>query len=109
MVTDPAKEYGLPLALLLSLVRLLPLLALPQVAFTLAGLVRFPAFPPQRVSLASSPLLAPFVCVRVVTRGLYPRLVRETVKKNLEAMAAVGFENYVVQVVTDTPVNVAGE
>ena len=30
-------------------------------------------------------------------RGLYPNLVRDNVKKNMETLAAVGVENYVVQ------------
>ena len=34
---------------------------------------------------------------RVVTRGMYPKLVRDNVKKNMETLAAVGVENYVIQ------------
>ena len=36
----------------------------------------------------------------MVTRGLYPRLVRRNVKKHLETMNTVGIENFVVEVVT---------
>ena len=46
-------------------------------------------------------MLAPFICVRVVTRGTYPNLVRETVSKNVATLAKAGVENYLVQVVTD--------
>ena len=36
----------------------------------------------------------------MVTRGLYPRLVRRNVKKHLETLSAVGVENFTVEVVT---------
>ena len=106
---DPWSAYGVPATLLLSAVRLLALLGLPQTLFNLVGLVAFNAFGGDRVVLKNSPLLAPFVCVRVVTRGLYPRLVRETVARNLETLARVGFENFVLQVVTDTHIGVAAD
>lgn len=103
---DPFTEYGAVLASVLVLVRVIAFLALPQTLFNLVGLTAFNAFP-ERPALKGSPLLAPFVCVRVVTRGLYPRLVKETVSKNAETLARVGLENYVVQVVTDTAINLS--
>ena len=36
--------------------------------------------------LRGSPLLAPLICVRVVTRGRYKALVRETVRKNMATL-----------------------
>ena len=57
-----------------------------KVLFNLYGLLRFNAFPPD-VRLRGSPLLAPLVCVRVVTRGVYKALVRETVRKNMATLA----------------------
>ena len=36
----------------------------------------------------------------MVTRGLYPRLVRRNVKKHLETMNTVGVEDFIVEVVT---------
>lgn len=36
----------------------------------------------------------------MVTRGLYPRLVRRNVKKHLDTMKVVGVENFIVEVVT---------
>ncbi len=105
---DPWSAYGVLATLILSAIRLLPLLAVPQLVFNLIGLMRFNAFA-DRVTLKSSPLLAPFICVRVVTRGMYPNLVRQTVSKNLETLADAGFENFVYEVVTDTPVNLAAD
>ena len=36
----------------------------------------------------------------MVTRGLYPRLVRRNVKKHLETLNAIGVEDFIVEVVT---------
>ena len=36
----------------------------------------------------------------MVTRGLYPRLVRRNVKKHLETMNTVGVDDFIVEVVT---------
>ena len=68
-----------------------------QVLFNLYGLLRFNAFPPD-VRLRGSPLLAPLICVRVVTRGRYKALLRETVRKNLATLARAGVENFAFQV-----------
>ena len=56
---------------------------------------------PQPVRLKSSPQgLGSFICIRMVTRGLYPRLVRRNVKKHLNTMNAIGLENFIIEVVT---------
>jgi len=86
------------------LVRLFALLALPQTLCNLVGLVSLNTFP-DTPKLKSSPLLAPYICVRVVTRGIYPNLVKKTVRQNLNTLLDVGLENFTVQVVTDNPIN----
>jgi egghead protein (zeste-white 4 protein) len=108
-VTDFWALYGGLATLALVVIRLLSLLAVPQTLLNILGLTVYNAFPERHVSLKSSPLLAPFICVRVVTRGVYPKLVKETVSKNLQTLADVGVENFVIQVVTDTPIHVAGK
>lgn len=128
---DPWAAYGTALAAFLIGIRLLTMMAVPQTLFNTYGLFRyedwthflclffsinvvwilffsrFHAFP-QRVKLKSSPLLAPSVCIRVVTRGIYPKLVNDTVRKNMETLARVGFENYLMQVVTDQSIQIEG-
>ena len=59
--------YGLPITILVVLVKLLSLLALPQTLFNVGGLLFYDTFP-ESVTLNNSPLLSPFICVRVVTR-----------------------------------------
>lgn len=47
----------------------------------------------------------PFICFRVVTRGDYPELVRQTVQKNLKICHSAGLEHFVIEVVTDKSIN----
>uniref|UniRef100_A0A2P2I700 Beta-1,4-mannosyltransferase egh-like n=1 Tax=Hirondellea gigas TaxID=1518452 RepID=A0A2P2I700_9CRUS len=93
-----------PLLLLLQLLRFLPILAFPQSLFNFLGLTCFNAFP-ARAKLKGSPLLAPFICLRVVTRGDYPDLVRSNVARNLETCQRVCMENYHFEVVTDIKID----
>lgn len=98
---QPATIAYPPLVtLLLQLLRVLPLLALPQATFNFLGLICFNAFP-ERAKLKGSPLLAPFICMRVVTRGDYPDLVRQNVQRNLTTALRVGLEKFIIEVVTD--------
>ena len=100
VTTEPWIEYGMIPTLFLYLLRLLTFLALPQVIFNAMGLLFFNAFP-EKVSLKGSPLLAPFTCIRVVTRGDYPDLVKKNVTRNLNLCLDVGLENFLIEVVTD--------
>ncbi|XP_022652970.1 beta-1,4-mannosyltransferase egh-like [Varroa destructor] len=102
-LVDPFSEYGVIFTIILYLFRLLPLLALPQSLTNLFGLTLYNAFPP-RVRLKVKPHEAPFLCIRVVTRGDYPGLVRENVKRNLATCLDTGIDNFVIEVVTDKEV-----
>ncbi|KAG8223731.1 hypothetical protein J437_LFUL003637, partial [Ladona fulva] len=97
---DPWLAYGFAGTILLYLLRYLAFLSLPQVLFNFVGLTIYNAFP-DAVPLKGSPLLAPFICIRVVTRGDYPQLVRANVRRNLETCEKVGLENFMIEVVTD--------
>ncbi|XP_053682755.1 beta-1,4-mannosyltransferase egh [Sabethes cyaneus] len=101
---DPWEEYGTIPTLLLYMLRLLTFLTLPQVIFNLLGLVCYNAFP-DKVVLKGSPLLAPFICIRVVTRGDYPDLVKSNVMRNMNTCLDTGLENFLIEVVTDKAVN----
>lgn len=54
--------------------------------------------------LQVKPHEAPFLCIRVVTRGDYPGLVRDNVKRNLAMCLDTGIDNFVIEVVTDKAV-----
>ena len=69
--------------------------------FEAASLVYFVFSRQPRVELKRSVMDAPFLCIRVVTRGLYPTLVNQNVRSHLEVANKVGLTNFVVEVVTD--------
>ena len=94
---DPWVTHGTFVTVIIIFLRLLSFLALPQTLFNMVGLLTLNTFP-EKSSFKSSPLLSPFVCVRVVTRGLYPNLVKKTVKTNLNTLLDAGLENFIIQV-----------
>lgn len=100
---DPWDRYGYVGTFVLYLLRLLTFLPLPQVIFNFAGLTLYNAFP-DKVTLKGSPLLAPFLCIRIVTRGDYPKLVRANVTRNMTLCTEAGLENFIIEVVTDKAV-----
>ena len=103
-LVDPIESYGLPATILLYFLRSLCLLGLPQVCFSFLGLTIYNAFP-DKVKLTGSPLLAPFICIRTVTKGDYPELVKNNVLRNINTCLDVGLENFMVEVVTDKAIN----
>lgn len=104
MDVDPWERYGTAGTVVLYLLRFVTLLALPQCIANCLGLVLYNAFP-ERVCLKGSPLLAPFICVRTVTRGDYPELVQTNVMRNMQTCLDVGLENFLMEVVTDKAIN----
>lgn len=103
---DPYEAYGWAMASFLYLLRFLALLALPQCICNCLGLVIYNAFP-DKVQLKGSPLLAPFISIRTVTRGDFPDLVKDNVNRNMNTCLAVGLENFIIEVVTDKPIGFA--
>ncbi|GJQ82368.1 hypothetical protein Trydic_g436 [Trypoxylus dichotomus] len=97
---NPWVRYGYTWTIVLYLLRLVTFLPLPQVLFNFAGLTLYNAFP-DKVVLKGSPLLAPFICIRVVTRGDYPQLVKSNVSRNMNKCIDAGLENFLIEVVTD--------
>lgn len=103
---DPWITYGTIPTIILYLLRFLTFLTLPQVLFNFCGLVFYNAFP-EKVVLKGSPLLAPFICIRIVTRGDFPELVKANVMRNMNTCLDTGLENFQIEVVTDKPINLS--
>lgn len=103
---DPWATYGVVGTIVLYLLRILTFLTIPQVIFNFLGLILYNAFP-DKVELKGSPLLAPFICIRVVTRGDYPQLIKTNVNRNLNKCIDVGLENFQIEVVSDKPIGLA--
>lgn len=97
---DPIETYGLFGTIVLYICRVLTFLSLPQVLFNFVGLTVYNAFP-DKVILKGSPLLAPFICIRIVTRGDFPQLVKTNISKNMTKCTDAGLENFLIEVVTD--------
>lgn len=103
-VIDPWVKYGFVFTIVLYIFRFLAFLPLPQILLNFGGLTLYNAFP-DNVILKGSPLLAPFICVRIVTRGDYPQLVKNNVSRNLSKCLSAGLEHFVIEVVTDKPIH----
>jgi len=95
-VYDAYFDYGALITVIVVLIKLLAFLAVPQTVFNMIGLVFYDAFP-EAVKMNNSPLISPSICVRVVTRGLYPNLVKENVRKNMKTLNNVGVDQYIIQ------------
>lgn len=105
---DPWTEYGHVSTVLLYAIRLLTLTTLPQTMLNFCGLLLYNAFP-ERVQLKGSALLAPFICVRVVTRGDFPELVKANVARNINTCLDAGLDKFLVEVVSDRAIGIPSQ
>lgn len=106
---DPWVKYGTTLTIFLYTLRLMSwfmmVISLPENILQILGLIVYNAFP-DKVVLKNKSLLEPFICIRVVTRGDFPDLVNTNVMRNMKTCLDTGIENFVIEVVTDKPVNI---
>ncbi|KAL8573424.1 hypothetical protein ACOMHN_032439 [Nucella lapillus] len=100
----PVERYGHVLTVVLYFLRYLVVAPLLFSIFNFLGIVCFSVCPP-KPRLQRSPLLGPFLCFRVVTRGLFPHLVRENIERNLSVCNNVDLQNFLFEVVTDAPIH----
>jgi egghead protein (zeste-white 4 protein) len=103
---DPFDRYGVLVTLFLYFCRVIPLCALPNVVFNLAGQVLFCIFPRGFVPFRSKPDVPPHLRIRVVTRGDFPELVKRNVARNIATCVRAGVPDFAVEVVTDRPVRI---
>jgi egghead protein (zeste-white 4 protein) len=103
---DPVRDYGLPFTVLLYLFRFLSFLPLPLCVCHVCGLLFYNVFP-ERAQIRGSPLLAPFISIRVVTRGDYPDLVKKNVARNMNTCLDLGLDKFIIEVVTDKTIGMA--
>ncbi|XP_005095315.1 beta-1,4-mannosyltransferase egh [Aplysia californica] len=98
------ERYGLLVTLFIYFLQCLVFVPLPFFIFNFLGVVLLNVFT-TKPKLKSCPSLSPFLCFRVVTRGLYPDLVNENVRHNIKICNNIGLQKYVFEVVTDIPIN----
>ncbi|GMS85518.1 hypothetical protein PENTCL1PPCAC_7693, partial [Pristionchus entomophagus] len=102
---NPFLRYGEFLTIFLYAWKCVPLfINLPVCLFEFIGLICFNSFKDQ-VTLKVEPKTAPFICFRIVTRGNYPRLVKDNLKLNIETCRRSGIVNFSFEVVTDNVIN----
>ncbi len=94
---DPIKEYGLPWTILLYLFRFLSFLPLPLCVCHVCGLIIYNVFP-EKAPIRGSPLLAPFISIRIVTRGDYADLVKRNVHRNMNTCLDLGLDKFIIEV-----------
>lgn len=100
----PLESYGFVGCFLLYLLRMIPYLSIPFGITNILGLVTMNTFPPPP-TLQEVKAKIPFMCFRVVTRGLYPDLVRKNVERNVKTCYKIGLDNFKFEVVTDNALN----
>jgi egghead protein (zeste-white 4 protein) len=101
---DPVKEYGLFMTCILYSFRFLIFLPLPLCIFHVCGLLFYNVFP-EKQAIRGSPLLAPFISIRVVTRGDFPELVQRNVQRNMATCLELGMDKFIIEIVTDKALN----
>lgn len=100
----PLESYGLLGCILLYSLRSIPYLSLPFGITNILGIVTMNTFPaPPTLEAVKAKI--PFLCFRVVTRGLYPDLVKTNVERNIKTCYKVGLDNFKFEVVTDNALN----
>lgn len=101
---DPVATYGLLWTIFLYSFRFLIFLPLPLCVCHVCGLLFYNVFP-EKQAIRGSPLLAPFVSIRVVTRGDFPELVRRNVNRNMATCLDLGMDKFIIEIVTDKAIN----
>lgn len=91
---------------ILTILKLFGLANFPISLSNLGGLMLYNISPPEEKSpkQKQAPLLDPFICIRIVTRGTYPELVCANAIRNMKLCQEYGLDRFVVEVVTDRDV-----
>ena len=100
----PIEKYGLVATIIVYGLKLIFITPVIFCLFNFFGIVCFNVFPAKQ-KLQRSPLLGPFVCFRVVTRGLFPQLVKHNLSQNIAVCNSVNLLNFIFEVVSDTDLN----
>lgn len=96
-------RYGVVISCVFYVMQYAVFASLPYAIFNFLGVVFINVFSPPP-KLVKSAILCPFLCFRVVTRGLFPNLVNANVRHNIDICEKVGLTYYIIEIVTDTSV-----
>ena len=96
-------DHGLILNLLSYCTGACILMSFPLTFLNIVGLVLLNPFSsPPKQTVGDE---VPFICFRVVTRGLYPKLVKDTTLQNIEVCRRNGLKNFKFEIVTDKAIS----
>ncbi|KAL3864725.1 hypothetical protein ACJMK2_006382 [Sinanodonta woodiana] len=103
-VWDGIDAYGYVGFMFLFCFKMTPCLSLPFTVMNTIALCFTSIWPnPPQLDVHKSNI--PNICFRVVTRGLYKKLVIRTLEKNIETCLKTGLEKFNFEVVTDCPLD----
>ena len=104
---SPPKENvdrGTVLLLWTYLTEALIFIAFPFTVFNCLGFVLLNPFRvPDKQPIG---LNLPFICFRVVTKGFYPKLVKDNTRQNIELCRKLGLKSFKFEIVTDNGLNI---
>lgn len=102
---DVMKDYGSETKCILFVIGFIPYLSLPVTLFSCFGLILYNPYR-KHTFLPGQMLLSdiPFLCFRIVTRGDMPEFVKKNAIYNRNLCLSFGFEDFVVEIVSDKPV-----
>lgn len=104
IISDPFEAYGKFLTIVLYFSRFISLVQVPYCLFNFLGFFIYNAFN-DKVILEHTLSKVPFLCFRIVTKGCFPKLVRENIQKNLQVCCTVGLEKFLIEIVTEKPID----
>ena len=101
---EETVEHGIILTCLTYFTEAFIFISFPYILFNCLGLLLLNPFTtPKRQPIG---LDVPFICFRVVTKGTYPKLVKEITQQNVELCRKIGLKSFKFEIVTDNPINV---
>ncbi|XP_045167229.2 beta-1,4-mannosyltransferase egh-like [Mercenaria mercenaria] len=102
--TPEVSDYGPKTELAFFIIGLVPYLSIPVAILNCFGILFYnPFYKTNRILPKLSSV--PFLCLRIVTRGDMPDFVIRNAKYNRDLCLNLGLQHFMVEIVTDKPVN----
>ncbi|XP_053398334.1 beta-1,4-mannosyltransferase egh-like [Mercenaria mercenaria] len=103
-IEDAINKHGIAIIISIYSLFFTFYLNIPVILFNFLGLFLYNPFD-RRVERNENFDRVPFICFRVVTRGLYLKLVTDITEKNIETCKNVGLKNFRFEIVSDSALN----
>lgn len=101
-LNDTIAKYGYIVTIVLYAMSFTVFASIPISLLNMIGLILYNPFKTLNTKHRCT-TETPFICFRVVTKGLFPQLVADITDTNLEVCRKVGLTNFKFEIVTDTP------